>query len=239
MSLLGGGGGNSLFRGPKKQGTPYVTGSVEALIHTQNMLMNRLLWFVGTIMVVLIGLGIAQVVLLANLHSSGTLMARTTENTVGMRSDFNEIRTKTEKWIQYLMGDMPEDQLKLTARKVVGIVDNVHQLSGKMAQVTPERIESILRQSNDITQRIADAFSHVNVEQGRALVSHMGEIVGGLTPALVSRWFSSVSDLSSHIAELSDQATRENLTQKVSTALDTIKNIGTRVEQLHELTIKI
>lgn len=190
-------------------------------------------------MVCLIGLSIAQVVLLANLHTSSGMMARTTENTVGMRSDFNEIRAQAESFLTSLVNDLPENQLKISSRKIVGIVDNVHQLSGKLAQVTPERIETILRHSNEITQRVSESLSHINVEQSQAMISHVGEIIGGLTPDLVSRWFTSVSDLSNHVSELSDRAERENLTQKISAALDTIQTIGTRVEQLHELTIKI
>lgn len=232
--------GNLLRQLPfKGKSSIYVKGSLEELVHKQNTLMRRLLWFVGIIMVFLIGLSIAQVALLANLHSSGTMMARTTESTVGMRSDFQDIKTKTERYLQYLVGDLPEDQLKLSARKIVGIVDNVHRLSGKLAEVTPERIEAILRHTNEITQRVSETLSQVNIDQGRAIASHVGEIIGGLSPQLVSRWFTSVSDLSTHVSEISDQATRENLMQKISIALGTIQTIGSRVEQLHELTIKI
>ena len=201
----------------KKQ--PFVKGSNGALLHQQNILMNRLVWFVGIIMVFLIGLSIAQLVLLANLHASGAMVARTTESTVGMREDMGALQKRVETW----MGDMP-------AQKVAGIVNNLHELSTNLARVTPAQLEGILRNAKDITERVS---------QSRDLFVRTGELFSSLTPALITRFMSSASVLAEYASELGKEAYDNNVTARASEALETLRGIGQRLERLHELTIKI
>ena len=200
---------------------------------------TKLLWFVGMIMFFLFGLSVAQVVLLANLHASGTLMARTTESTVGMRQDMNELRTRTEAWMHSLSGDLPEDQLKKSTRKLLNIVENVQELTARFAQVTPARVEGIIQNTHDITIKLSEVASQVDLQQSRALVSRIGELIGGITPELMTRWFTSLAELADHASQLGEEATQRNLTARVSETLETLQEIGKRVSKLHELTLKI
>lgn len=221
------------------QKSPYVKGSTAALFHTQNRLMNRLVWFVGIIMVFLVGLSIAQVVLLANLHASGAMVARTTESTTGMRRDLQALQERLTTWTSTLVGDLPQDELKGSARKVLGIVDNLHELSSRMAHVTPAQLDSVLRNTNEITERVSSALGGVDGTRARTVFQRAGELLSSVSPSMVVRLFSSISEVADHVAQLGEDASKNNMTARVSEALDTLQSIGRKLEELHELTIKI
>ena len=223
----------------KYHGLPQPQHDVPTMLSRQNTLMGRLLCFVGIITFIVVGMGITCIILLANLQTSSDMVARTTDSTVSMRSDMLEMREQLSGWLAGVATEIKPEQLQMSARKVVAIVDNVHQLSGKLARVTPEQIETIVSHTNEIATKFNSALEHIDSAQTQVVVGRVGEIVADLTPAIINRWFTAVSDLASHASIVSNDVEREHLVNKIAATLDTIKSIGTRVEQIHEFTLKI
>ena len=198
----------------------------------------------GLTFFVVMGLLIAVVVLLAGMSQTGTMMTKTTESTVGMRADMKQAMDHGQAFLEELKAHFPPNQSEITVAQILGIVENIHKITGKASTITPDQIGRIAEHVDSTLVSIkvmVDGFSsgeHTGTQLS-ATIGHIQELIANISPTMISDLATSINGLATHAGTLASEAEQGHVIAKVEEALVTLKEIGDRLKTLHEITVKI
>lgn len=207
----------------------------------------RLVWWIrawaGATFVVVVGLLIAVVVLLAGMSQTGTMMKKTTESTVGMRSDMQDAIGNGTIFLKDLQKHFPKNQAEVTAGQLLGIVQNVHNITSKAASMTPDQLKQITAHLDSALVSVRDTVNAIregtaNPKLNATLV-HVQKLIVGTKPDSLGRLVESIGSLSQHASALAQEAERGHMVNKLDAVLVELRAIGERAKKLHEIAIKI
>lgn len=164
---------------------------------------------------VVMGLLIAMVVLLAGAYQSSGIMTKTGESTVGMRKDMLDLKEKAEKEFESLKKHFPVNQDVLTSKQILGIVENLHQ----------------------ITSRIDFILEHVDPKIANSMAAHINKILSGITPQQIHAISESVVSMANNLNHMTGEADKNHLIANLNTLVNNVENIAKQVNTMHKITL--
>lgn len=179
-------------------------------------------------------------ILLLGAVQSADLMTRTSEATVGMRTDTQQLMKNVENYLKDLRTDFPANQDAVTIRHVLGIIENAHTISSTLSRLQPEAVSGIVGHVSQVMDRVTQAINQVGTDQiSRMMVmmDHVQELVAGVTPAQMNKLVDGAAEVAEHTGKLTEQADRLNLIQEARSLVEEMKLVANQAKSIHQVTL--
>jgi hypothetical protein len=136
--------------------------------------LRRLLWFVGFIL----GLNIAGIVLLAIMMGGASdtpvMMTRMDSGMAKMVGSMDDGKQAVEIVVKYIKDKFPPDQLEVTTRQILGIIENVYKVSS--TAVSPQEVENVKLHVMSIIERADTIVSSIPSDKITDLITTISRI---------------------------------------------------------------
>lgn len=195
---------------------------------------------------VVTGLLIAVVVALYGAYQSSDMMTKTSESTVAMHTETQEMRTNVESWIHKFRKEFPSNQEVLTTQQILGTIENIHKISARgeylLSNIEPESLPNVVKNLNGVLEKFQKMTNNVDKSQMDRIMAtafHLSELVAGISPTQINQFMGGISETAEHVGHMADQADADKFIDKATTLIAAFKKTTEKINAIQKVTIDL
>ena len=194
----------------------------------------------------MVGVLIAILVLLAAGAAGSDMMLKTSESTIAMRNQTEQLQIDVKSHIKDIMSHFPDDKEEVLVGQAFNIVENVHKISSRVEyllnHMEPDTVPNVINSVNSVLEKVQAILGNVDANQSSkimAAVDHVQELIANISPDQVQKIVDGVGETSEHVGHMTNQADENNLMSRVLKLVDDAESVVSNLKRVHSVTIDL